>query len=155
MDAERLLHHFRRQIDYTAKFIADKYGIDEDDARQQAALMTLEYLKSGRIDELQAKVDGFAIEQLFLRELKCDLLDWVKREAKDRKRAIRWAQDNQLRPDDNPIAEVEYRMSFPVLCMRIYDGKTIEEIAKVLGVSARTVGRMIAEEKASGRKTLR
>ena len=91
MDAEWLLHRFRRQIAYAAEFIAGKHGyIDIDDARQQAALLTLKYLKSGKIDELQTKIDGnpgFAMEQLFQQEIKRDLQDWVKKEARDRRRA--------------------------------------------------------------------
>lgn len=160
MDAEALLHRFRRQIEYAGKFIAGKHSrmIDEDDARQQAALLTLEYLKSGKIDELQAKADdnpSLVIEQLFQRELTCDLKDWAKSQLSDRKRAIKWAQGNLLRPDDDPVKEVDYRMSCPVLCMKVYDGMTSREIAKELGVSVRTVGRMIAEEKANGQESLR
>jgi len=153
-EAEALLYRFRLQIRYAAEFIHKKYTftIELDDARQQAALLTLEYNESGVLAGIERKVGGDAnqIDRYFLRELKCDLLNWAKKIHRIKQREVLVASDEirtQLQAEVNPYDEVDLRLSWPLWCMRVFDRMGNREIAKELGVSVRTVSRMLAEER--------
>jgi hypothetical protein len=154
MDAEALLHRFRLQIRHAANYIADektgKYRqtIELDDARQEAALFTLEYLESGVLAGIERKAGGDPdqIDRYFLRELKCDMLNWAQKEYRDRKRQV-----DLYQPVD-PYGSVDYRLSWPTLWMSAVERLTLGEIASVLGVSISTVQRRIEREKAEGRE---
>lgn len=150
------LYRFRLQIRSAADSVFDKYRytVEREDARQEAALLVLEYLQSGVLAGITRKAgeNPNQIDRYLLRELKCDLLNWAKR-------IHRIKQCEQLLPpeeivevrtrlamESDPYEEVDLRMSWPLMSMRAFDRMGNRDIAKELNVSLRTVGRRIAEE---------
>lgn len=154
---EATLYRFRLQIRSAADSVSGTYrhSVERDDARQQAALLTLEYLESGVIAGIQRKADDDPnqIDRYFLRELKCDLLNWAEGIHRKRQRERLLAPERmtdirtRLVIENDPYDEVDLRMSWPLLCMRVFDRMSVKEVAKELGVSPRTVDRLLAEEK--------
>ena len=120
--------------------------------------MTLEYLDSGVLAGIarNAGDDPGQVDRYFLRELKCDLLNWAKRIHRSKQRESLTGGFIEIRTrlviENNPFDEVDFRMTWPLLCMRVFDGMRVKEIAKELNVSPRTVDRMLAEEKASAKE---
>ena len=161
---EATLYRFRLQIRSAAVSVFGKYRhtIELVDARQQAALLTLEYLDSGVIDGIarDAGDNPSQVDRYFLRELKCDLLNWAKgiHRRKQRESITTPAGfglieiRTRLVIENNPYDEVDLRMTWPLLCMQTFDGMSIKEIAKEIDVSPRTVDRMLAEEKTCARE---
>lgn len=154
MDAEWLLHRFRRQVEQAAKKVVDNWphltDVSPDDARQQAALALLEYQRCGQFDRDDAKASSpEQLDCFVLAALNGDLANWAVKIHADIKRGIEWAEKeaNSVQANRNPIDEAEFRLSWPTLHKRYYGGLTTREIAEVLGVSLRTAERMIAVEK--------
>jgi len=159
---EATLYRFRAQIRSAAVSVYGKYKrtLELDDTRQQAALLTLEYLDSGVLAGIarNAGDDPGQMDRYFLRELKCDLLNWAKKihRAKERETFTAPAGFIEIRTrlviENNPYDEVDFRMTWPILCMQVFDDMEIKEIAKELNVSPRTVNRMLAKEKSNAKE---
>jgi hypothetical protein len=161
MDAEWLLHRFRRQIEQAAKKVVEKWpyliDVSLDDARQQASLALLEHQRSGQFDRDAARAASPSqLDCFVLAALNGDLHTWAKKIHTDIKRGIEWGVTQALDQEDgfDPTDEVDFRLSWPTLHMRYYGGLTDREIADELGVSLRTVGYRIAREKKDFGRTM-
>jgi hypothetical protein len=150
MDAEWLLHRFRRQTEQAAKTIVAKWphltDVSLADARQQAALALLEYQRSGNFDRDAAKAaNDKQLDCFVLAALNGDLTNWAVKIHKDISRGLEWGVEQQQEYD--PMEEVNFRLSWPTLHKRLYGGISNREIADEAGVSLRTVESWIAREK--------
>jgi hypothetical protein len=156
------LYRFRLQIRSAADSVWGmyRYTVEREDTRQEAALFTLEYLESGVLAGIERKAGGnpHQIDRYFLRELKCDLLNWAKgiHRAKQRERLLSPVRISDIRTRllvvSDPYDEVDIRMSWPLLSMRAFDDMSVKEIAKEQNVSLRTAHRMLAKEKEDAKK---
>ena len=96
---------FRHQVDQAVRNTLARYGrwIEAEDLRQYAQERLLEYRRLGKVAQWRAKVgeDENQLDRYALRDLNCDLADWV------RKAMRRMSRESLVSGLDNasPLAE--------------------------------------------------
>ncbi len=184
-DAETI-RRFWLQIEQAVRNTKSKWGkwVSWSDLNQQARQFVIEYASSGLIDDWRYDLDGdeTQVERYLLRELNCDLGNWLRKIVRRKRKEAQLASDtigdldviihrpqtaSRHRPRD-PIQEglrrvsrpwqesphnVVMWVSWPTLEMRYRFGMTDEQIAGELGVSVKTVRRRAASEMSDARDT--
>lgn len=156
-------------------------GENAKDLWQHSRMMLTEYDRTGQLDSWEADVDGDPnqLDRYVLQALNGDLSNWaaklvrrargeddliedekVKAGEYGRTRTGGKASDragkeyrNEIRPRGESVEDIAMWISWPTLELKFRQGLTKREIAKLRGVSVRTVDRSYAKEMADARQT--
>jgi hypothetical protein len=164
-DGSHVVVRFRFQIAQAIRNARSKFGrwVSMHDLVQQARQLVIEYDRSGELDDWEADVSGDQneLDRYVLRALNTDLTQWALKVVRRKSRESlvsdvlmdRGERINQARPAEESTEDIVMWISWPMLELKLRYGMAVKEIAKVTGVSSRTVNRRMAEEMTDAKQT--